>query len=90
MSCPPAMRYHEVSRSGKVQKYLLRGDSDGAVVVWSIPEVTNSQLAQIKQEEFDKPPGSCSLVWPLLPQSVLRICQIFNLRKCTTNMMPLS
>lgn len=57
MSCPPAMRYHEVSRSGKVQKYLLRGDSDGAVVVWNIPEVTNSQLAQIKQEEFDKPPG---------------------------------
>lgn len=51
------MRYHEVSRSGKVHKYLLRGDSDGAVVVWSIPEVTNSQLAQIKQEEFDKPPG---------------------------------
>lgn len=62
MSCPPAMRYHEVNRSGKVHKYLLRGDSDGAVVVWSIPEVTNSQLAQIKQEEFDKPPGLLAFI----------------------------
>ena len=38
-------------------KYLIRGDSEGSVLIWNIPEVTNSQLAQIKQEEFVKPPG---------------------------------
>jgi hypothetical protein len=38
-------------------KYLIRGDSEGCVLVWNIPEVTNSQLVQIKQEDFAKPPG---------------------------------
>ncbi|XP_067003219.2 WD repeat-containing protein 7 isoform X2 [Anabrus simplex] len=57
LSCPPAMRFHLVSRQGKMLKYLVRGDSEGCVLVWSIPDVTNSHLAQIKQEEFSKPPG---------------------------------
>jgi hypothetical protein len=61
LSCPPAMRYHVVSRQGKMYKYLIRGDSEGCVLVWNIPEVTNSQLAQIKQEDFAKPPGECAL-----------------------------
>ncbi|XP_069687986.1 WD repeat-containing protein 7 isoform X7 [Periplaneta americana] len=57
LSCPPAMRYHVVSRQGKMYKYLVRGDSEGCVLVWTIPDVTNSQLAQIKQEDFVKPPA---------------------------------
>ncbi|KAJ9576411.1 hypothetical protein L9F63_006723, partial [Diploptera punctata] len=57
LSCPPAMRYHVVSRQGKMYKYLIRGDSEGCVLIWNIPEVTNSQLSQIKQEEFVKPPA---------------------------------
>lgn len=57
LSCPPAMRYHVVSRQGKMYKYLIRGDSEGYVLIWNIPEVSNSQLAQIKQEDFLKPPG---------------------------------
>ncbi|PNF24264.1 WD repeat-containing protein 7, partial [Cryptotermes secundus] len=57
LSCPPAMRYHVVSRQGKMYKYLIRGDSEGCVLVWNIPEVTNGQLAQIKQEDFAKPPA---------------------------------
>ncbi|XP_021936381.1 WD repeat-containing protein 7 isoform X5 [Zootermopsis nevadensis] len=57
LSCPPAMRYHVVSRQNKMYKYLIRGDSEGCVLIWNIPEVTNSQLAQIKQEDFAKPPA---------------------------------
>jgi hypothetical protein len=38
-------------------KYLIRGDSEGCVLIWNIPEVSNSQLAQIKQEDFSKPPA---------------------------------
>ena len=66
LSCPPAMRYHVVSRQGKMYKYLIRGDSEGCVLIWSIPEVSNSQLAQIKQEDFSKPPGECIMSLILL------------------------
>ena len=56
-----------VSRQGKMYKYLIRGDSEGCVLIWNIPEVTNSNLAQMKQEEFVKPPGKSFLVhlWSL-------------------------
>ncbi|XP_063230769.1 WD repeat-containing protein 7 isoform X3 [Bacillus rossius redtenbacheri] len=57
LSCPPALRYHVMTRQGKTLKYLVRGDSEGKVMIWNVPEVSNSQLAQIKQEDFDKPPG---------------------------------
>lgn len=46
-----------MQRHGKHHKYLVLGDSEGTITVWSIPEVSNSQLLQIKQEEFDKPPS---------------------------------
>ena len=51
------MRFHVVSRLGKLTKLLVRGDSEGQVIVWTIPDVTNNQLAQIKQEDFKLPPG---------------------------------
>ncbi|XP_049847123.1 WD repeat-containing protein 7 isoform X2 [Schistocerca gregaria] len=57
LSCPPALRYHVIHRQGRTHKLLVRGDSEGSVVVWSVPDVTDGQLLQIKQEEFDKPPG---------------------------------
>ncbi|CAG2055275.1 unnamed protein product [Timema podura] len=53
LSCPPAMRYDVVSRA----RYIVRGDSEGKVVIWNIPEITNGQLAQFKQEDFSNPPG---------------------------------
>nr|CAD7568431.1 unnamed protein product [Timema californicum] len=57
LSCPPAMRYDVVSRQGKLLRYIVRGDSEGKVVIWNIPEITNGQLAQFKQEDFSNPPG---------------------------------
>lgn len=51
------MRFHVVSRLGRLTKLLIRGDSEGQVIVWTIPDVTNNQLAQIKQEDFKLPPG---------------------------------
>lgn len=48
--------------SFKYQRLLLRGDSEGGIKVWAIPDVSNSQLAQIQQEDFKKPPGKCKKV----------------------------
>ncbi|XP_063977797.1 WD repeat-containing protein 7 isoform X2 [Diachasmimorpha longicaudata] len=47
LSCPPAMRLVTVQRQNKTVKYLLRGDSEGVVILWSVPEVTSQQLSQI-------------------------------------------
>ncbi|XP_059484205.1 WD repeat-containing protein 7 isoform X1 [Neocloeon triangulifer] len=62
LSCPPAMRFFQaVSQQGKptckYQKLLIRGDSEGAIKFWDVPDVSNNQLAQIKQEDFNKPPA---------------------------------
>ncbi|KAK7866525.1 hypothetical protein R5R35_002482 [Gryllus longicercus] len=62
LSCPPAMRFHLVSRGGRFLKYLLRGDSEGQVLAWAVPDVSGSQLAQLRQEEFARPPGMPPMV----------------------------
>lgn len=41
------MRLVTVQRRGVTLKYLLRGDSEGVVVLWTVPEVTTQQLSQI-------------------------------------------
>ena len=41
----------------KFNRLLIRGDSEGAIKIWDIPEVTNSQLSQIRQGEYNKAPG---------------------------------
>ncbi|KAK9306438.1 hypothetical protein QLX08_002939 [Tetragonisca angustula] len=54
LSCPPAMRLVTVQKQTKTLKYLLRGDSEG-VVLWTVPEVTTQQLAQICQNDRSTP-----------------------------------
>jgi hypothetical protein len=45
LSCPPAFRFFTQPNVGK---FLLRGDSEGRVVVWQIPEVTSERLASLR------------------------------------------
>lgn len=49
------MRFVTTQRQGKNCRYLLRGDSEGTVIIWTIPEVSNAQLLQIQQEVVVKP-----------------------------------
>lgn len=49
------MRYVTTQKQGKICRYLLRGDSEGTVIIWTIPEVSNAQLLQIQQEVVVKP-----------------------------------
>ncbi|XP_029037876.1 WD repeat-containing protein 7 isoform X10 [Osmia bicornis bicornis] len=67
LSCPPAMRLVTVQRQNKTLKYLLRGDSEGVVVLWTVPEVTTQQLAQISQNDC-----STSLSLPPVVKTSLR------------------
>lgn len=48
------MRLVTVQKQSKTLKYLLRGDS-GGVVLWTVPEVTTQQLAQICQNDRSTP-----------------------------------
>ncbi|XP_026473359.1 WD repeat-containing protein 7 isoform X2 [Ctenocephalides felis] len=38
LSCPPAMRFVTTAAGGKSNMYMLRGDSEGTVTIWSVPE----------------------------------------------------
>lgn len=44
------MRFVTTQKQGKTFRYLLRGDSEGMVIIWTVPEVSNAQLMQIQQE----------------------------------------
>lgn len=61
------MRLVTVQRQNKTLKYLLRGDSEGVVVLWTVPEVTTQQLAQISQNDC-----STSLSLPPVVKTSLR------------------
>ncbi|XP_043287416.1 WD repeat-containing protein 7 isoform X3 [Venturia canescens] len=51
LSCPPAMRLVTVQRQNKTVKYLLRGDSEGVIILWTVPDITSQQLSQISQKD---------------------------------------
>lgn len=44
-------------RRERESKLLLRGDSEGRVVIWTIPDVQENQMKLVRQESFDKLPG---------------------------------
>ena len=57
MPCPPAVRCSLVVKpDGQLMKLFLRGDANGRVSIFGIPEVTENQLEQIQQLDFDIPP----------------------------------
>lgn len=45
------MRLVTAQRGNRTQKYLLRGDSEGVIMLWTVPEITSPQLTQISQNE---------------------------------------
>ncbi|XP_014253384.1 WD repeat-containing protein 7 isoform X2 [Cimex lectularius] len=61
--CPPAMRFVEKSSKGPI---LIRADSEGSVIVWAVPQITNAQLAQIRQQ----PPNNPTAMGPIISTSI--------------------
>lgn len=46
-----------MQRQNKTLKYLLRGDSEGVVILWTVPDMTTQQLTQICQNDSSSPPA---------------------------------
>ncbi len=59
LDCAPAMAYF-LGRRERERKMLLRGDSDGRIVVWVIPDIHDSKMKLVRQESFEKLPGNHS------------------------------
>lgn len=53
-----------LSTRGHFQKLLLRGDCEGRVAIWTIPEVSEKFLMQIQQETTQNAAGS--LIQPII------------------------
>lgn len=56
LSCPPAMRLVTVQRQNKTTKYLIRGDSEGVIMLWTVPELTPQQILSITEEHESSSP----------------------------------
>ncbi|KAL1501782.1 hypothetical protein ABEB36_007047 [Hypothenemus hampei] len=55
LSCPPAMRLVTTYRHGQAKRYLLRGDSEGSVLLWAIPDISAAQLDAIRAQAPSQP-----------------------------------
>ncbi|XP_076268921.1 WD repeat-containing protein Rbcn-3B isoform X2 [Rhynchophorus ferrugineus] len=55
LSCPPAMRLVTTYRNGQAKRYLLRGDSEGSVLLWAIPDISSAQLEAIRAQAPPEP-----------------------------------
>ncbi|CAG9764387.1 unnamed protein product [Ceutorhynchus assimilis] len=55
LSCPPAMRLVTTYRNGQAKRYLLRGDSEGSVLLWAIPDISPAQLEAIRAQTPPQP-----------------------------------
>lgn len=54
LSCPPAMKIITTSRNSKTQRFLLRGDSEGYVTLWNVPDITIEEVKQIQDRNTIK------------------------------------
>ena len=51
LKCSPAFKYLIFSKEGKWMKYLLRGDCDGRLAVWKIPDTPECASLQLRHEQ---------------------------------------
>lgn len=48
------MKIITTSRNGKSQRFLLRGDSEGYVTLWNVPDITIEEIKQIQDRNTIK------------------------------------
>lgn len=48
------MKIITTSRNGKTQRFLLRGDSEGYVTLWNVPDITIEEVKQIQDRNTIK------------------------------------
>ena len=52
------MMTYILGRRERECKLLLRGDSAGRLVMWTLPDVNDKSMRLVRQESFDKLPGT--------------------------------
>ena len=57
LECTPVMTYI-LGRRERECKLLLRGDSAGRLVMWTLPDVNDKSMRLVRQESFDRLPGT--------------------------------
>lgn len=74
------MRFVTTQKHGKSYRYLLRGDSEGVVMVWQVPEISAAQLQEIQTHKPPQPlhltanlSTSLSLAWDSMKPSPVGI-----------------
>ena len=72
-ACSPAMIFHNGQNEKTAPPLLVRGDSEGQVTIWTLPQVSERQMTLVRQESFDRLPAlppkhskSFSEVWKSL------------------------
>jgi len=43
-------------------KLLLRGDCEGRLAIWNIPDINGNNMKLARQESFENLPGKCVLL----------------------------
>ncbi|XP_054161861.1 WD repeat-containing protein 7-like isoform X2 [Oppia nitens] len=81
--CPPAMNFYLLTRNmnemnQNIQKLLIRGDSYGKVIIWSIPDVSHRDVSLIRQESET----NASQMSPTVIQSLDRAWKLMDPLPC--------
>lgn len=51
LSCPPAIQVSITEVDQKLKFTLIKGDSEGHITVWNIPDFTTDAIAQISESK---------------------------------------
>lgn len=53
------MKLVTTTRGGKYQRYLLRGDSEGFVTLWTVPDITIDDIKKMRIDQGEPSKGKC-------------------------------
>ncbi|KAH9504952.1 WD repeat-containing protein 7, partial [Bulinus truncatus] len=57
LDCSPSFTFVNYGNGESAAHLLLRGDSEGRVTIWSLPQVSEKQMTLVRQESFDRLPA---------------------------------
>lgn len=46
LSCPPSMKLVSTQKNDKLQFHLLRGDSEGYITLWTVPDINSEEITK--------------------------------------------
>ena len=59
------MTFHKGQNEKTAPPLLVRGDSEGQVTIWTLPQVSERQMTLVRQESFDRLPGKALYMYTL-------------------------